>query len=136
MGRTPRDAAQMIKSPGTKAISCDNLITDSWGENIISETGVILSHSAIENDLHKIQILSNPVAIFFEGVDIQFNPVFSVWQIKIVQIDIQQIDIPGVFGIIQNVGFNNFSGYRQCGILWIIFDIFVFCIEQFVLCFN
>src|SRR5882672_6608352 len=80
----------------------------------------------------KIQILRNSRSVFSKRVRKQFYPTFRFGQIVVVEIDIQQVDIPGKLDAVHHVGFDNLSRNRQRGVLRRIVNVAVAGLPEFV----
>jgi len=61
----------------------------------------------------EIYVLGNPDALFQEGCHVSVDSLFGPAQVMVIQIHIQQINIPGRFDICHHIGVYNLSGDGQ-----------------------
>ena len=85
-------------------------------ENKIS---VAVSKIAINTELRsgEIQILRDTFSLFFECTHIPGNTVFGYLQVLVVEVDIEQINVPGGLVRCETIGFSNLSSDRKRGLL-------------------
>ena len=93
-------------------------------------TNVLLSNHRL-----KVQVFGNPGAVFFECFHIEANPLFGHLQIVVVEVDVEQVNIPRYFNRGESVGLNNLPGDGERSSLGVIVHIFIFGLLYFVVLF-
>src|SRR6188768_2568150 len=64
----------------------------------------------------EIQILRNSRSVFSECIRKQANSPFRFRQVVVVEIDVQQVDVPGQLDAVHHVGRTDLSSNRQRGV--------------------
>ena len=84
----------------------------------------------------KVQIVSDSGSILFQSLHIEAYPFLGHFQVVVVEVDVEQIDVPRHFDRIQDVGLHNFPSNGQGGCLGVIVYVFVFGLLQFFVFFR
>ena len=84
----------------------------------------------------KVQIVSDSGSILFQSLHIEAYPFLGHFQVVVVEVDVEQIDVPRHFDRIQDVGLHNFPSNGQGGCLGVIVYVFVFSLLQFFVFFR
>ena len=84
----------------------------------------------------KVQIVSDSGSILFQSLHIEAYPFLGHFQVVVVVVDVEQIDVPRHFDRIQDVGLHNFPSNGQGGCLGVIVYVFVFGLLQFFVFFR
>ena len=70
------------------------------------------SHLLVGEHIGRIKILRNAGTVELQRGQVFANPLLCLWQVLVVQIDVQQIDIPRHLDLIEDVLFHDFAGNR------------------------
>src|SRR4029079_4621912 len=70
-------------------------------------------HVTLGRDGGEIQVLGDASAVLAERVREQPNPPLRLVQVGVVQIDVEQVDVPGQLHVVHDIGLHDLAGDRQ-----------------------
>src|SRR6202022_4923411 len=71
----------------------------------------------------KVKVLSDPRSVALEGLDVRLDAALGGGQVEVIEVEVQEVDVPREFDAIADIGRDDFPRDGQRGGLRVVVDV-------------